>query len=204
MTARRNRGVPRAWSGFLCVPVALFFALPQAAAQPRGDALVRSLDEVARVASIMLDGDVCRRIVSKAVTDQLFTRHPRDPWIGSDNYNVNQAAFIQIKKTLLRLGRLAPLTYDVNLWMPIEGRPGKVHLVIRNANEISQFWTWGSMHQDAHPSMSQVLASGTRVTVSEKPGMVSILTPVFDSMGDVVAIAEVAARRQAAPRENVK
>lgn len=169
-----------------------------------GDALVRQLDEVGRVASVMLDGDVCRRIVGKAITDQLFIKHPRDPWIGADNYNVNQPAFIQIKKTLQRLGRLAPLTYDVNLWMPIEGQPGKVHMVIRNANEISQFWTWGSMHQDAPAAMKQVLASGARVTVTEKPGLISILAPVFDSLGDVAGIAEVAARRQPAPRENVK
>ena len=41
----------------------------------------------------------------------------------SDNYDVNDAAFIATKKTLIRLSTLASYPVDVNLWMPVPGAP---------------------------------------------------------------------------------
>ena len=106
--------------------------------------MARELDEVARVATVMVDGDVCQRIVTPRALDYMFKNDPRDPWAAGDNYEVNDEAFIAVKKTLIRLSRLAPFPCDVNLWMPIAGHPDKVRVVIRNANELSQFWPWGS------------------------------------------------------------
>src|SRR5215467_13864130 len=103
-----------------------------AAAQPAVD-VERQLDEVGRVASVMVDGDVCRRIVTPRALASIAKVDPRDPWAASDDYDVDHAAFLQIKKTLMRLGRLAPFPCDVNLWMPLP--PDRVHIVIRNPNE---------------------------------------------------------------------
>ena len=41
--------------------------------------------------------------------------------------------------------------------------------------------------------MRQVLETGRRETVRQKPGMVSVLAPVFDSLGDMVGLVEVVA-----------
>jgi hypothetical protein len=162
----------------------------------------QQLDEVARVASVMVDGDVCRRIVSPRALTSMAKMDPRDRYAASDNYDVDHTAFIQVKKTLMRLGRLVDFPCDVNLWMPLAGN--RVHIVIRNQNEMSQFWTWGALHQEMFPPMKEVLESGRRVTVKQKAGYVSVLAPVYDSLGDVVGLVEVVAQARPDPHENVK
>jgi hypothetical protein len=158
---------------------------------PTRTSVTRDLEELARIASAMIDGDVCRRIMTRRSLDYLFKKDPRDPWAGSDNFDVNHEPYIQTKKTLIRLSRLLPYPCDVNLWMPIEGQPGKIQILLRNANEWSQFWTWGTLVQDLDPAMKRVLETGKRETITQKAGMISVLTPVYDSLGDIVALAEV-------------
>lgn len=164
----------------------------------------RELDEVARIASVMVDGDLCRRIVTPRALEYMFKNDPHDQWVAGDNYEVNDEAFIAVKKTLIRLSRLASFPCDVNLWMPVAGHPDKVRIVIRNANELSQFWPWGALYQDMIPPMKQVLESGHRVTVAEKPGFVSVLAPVYDSLGDIVALVEAVTQTPIDPHGNVK
>lgn len=170
--------------------LAAAFALSAWAGAPgqAPDELARELDDVARVASIMVDGDVCRRIPAP----HAFKPDPRDPWQAADNYDVDHAAFIQTKKTLARLGRLCTHACDVNLWAPVAGKTSQVEMLIRNVHEISQFWVFGALGQDMPSAMKQVFEKQSRVTVRVKPGMVSVLAPVFDSLGDVVALVEVA------------
>jgi hypothetical protein len=119
--------------------------------------------------------------------------HPRDRWAGADNYDVDHAAFNQTKKTLIRLSRLVSFPCGVNLWMPVPGRPDRIHVVVRNVAELSQFWSFGALHQEMVPEMKQVLAKGERVTVKQKPGLISVLAPVHDSLDDIVGVIEVVA-----------
>ncbi len=184
------------------IPAMLLTALACAAQTP--ETVEKELDTVARVASAMVDGDACRRIVTKRALDSMFAQNPRDRFLASDNYDVNHEPFIQVKKTLIRLARLCPFACDVNLWMPLAGRPGKIHVVIRNSREMSQFWPWGALHQDMPAPMKTVLETGRRVTAKEKPGWISVLAPVADSLGDTVGLVEVVAPLRANPRENVK
>ncbi|HLM98096.1 MAG TPA: hypothetical protein VK335_02370 [Bryobacteraceae bacterium] len=169
-----------------------------------GRGVARELDDVARIASVMVDGDACRRIVTLRALEFMFKNDPRDQWVAGDNYEVNDEAFIPVKKTLIRLSHLAPFPCDVNLWMPVAGHPEKVRIVIRNTNELSQFWPWGALYQDMIPSMKQVLETGHRVTVSEKPGWVSVLAPVYDSLGDIVGLVEAVTQQPIDPQGNVK
>ena len=162
----------------------------------------RQLDDVARIASVMVDGDVCRRIVTARALDAMVKVNPRDRWASADNYDVDHNAYVQTKKTLMRLARLVPFPCDVNLWMPLP--QNRVHIVIRNQNEISQFWTWGVLHQEMLPPMKDVLESGRRIIVKQKPGYISVLAPVNDSLGDVVGLVEVVAQTKADTHENVK
>jgi hypothetical protein len=168
------------------------------------DRFASELDNAARVASVMVDGDACRRIVTSRAMDYLLRTDGADRFLASDNYEVNYNAFDAVKKTLIRISRLVSFPADANLWMPISGHPGKVRIVIRNANELSQFWPWGALYQDMIPEMKIVLATGHRVTVKQKPGWVSVLAPVSDSLGDIVAVVEVASQRQFDRQENVK
>lgn len=178
----------------------VLIAAATAAADPREDAM----REIARVASVMLDGDQCKRIVTPQALAAMFADNPKDKYAASDDYNVDHATFIAVKKTLIRLSRLAAFPNDVNLWMPLAAKPGKIHIVIRNVNELSQFWPWGALHQDMHPSMQTVLEKGEVQVVREKPGLTSVLAPVYDSLGDIVGLVEVVSRDHPDPRENVR
>ena len=162
------------------------------------------LDSLARVGSVMVDGDVCQKIVTERSKEFLFASDPRDKFLAGDNYDVDDVAFNSVKKTLLRLSQLVSFPADVNLWMPIEGHPGKIQLVIRNKNEMSQFWSWGDLYGDMLPQMETVLKTGQRVTVTNKPGWISVLAPVYNSLGDVVGLIETVSQVKVDAHENVK
>lgn len=166
--------------------------------------LSRDLDAIAKVATVMIDGDVCQRILTPRALEYILNNPSRDKWADADNYDVDDAAFIATKKNLIRLSRLADYPVDVNLWMPLKSDLSVVHVVIRNANEMSQFWPWGKLFQTTPAPMRTVLESGTRITVTEKAGYVSVLAPVRNSLGEVVGLIEVVSRLEPDSRENVK
>ena len=187
----------------LCLLSAVCFCDAQTTSAPSKDPN-RSLEDVARIAAVMIDGDLCTHIQTKRSVEYMLKKDPRDPWRAGDNYDVNADPFIQTKKTLIRLANLCPVACDVNLWMRVPSRPNRVQVVIRNRHELSQFWKWGDMDQEMPPEMARVLNSAERVTVRQKPGMTSVLAPVYESLGDVVALAEVVSQSDPDPRENVK
>jgi hypothetical protein len=149
-----------------------------------------------------VDGDVCERILTARAAESLLKEDPRDRWAASDNFDVNHDAYIETKKVLIRLGKLGTRPTDVNLWMPVA--KDRVQILIRNANEISQFWKWGDLHQPMPAEMKRVLATGKRETVTAKPGFVSVLAPVSNSLGDRVGIVEVVTQINPDPHGNVK
>jgi hypothetical protein len=164
----------------------------------------QELESVARVGSVMVDGDVCQRIVTPLAKEYMFKVDPHNPWQAGDNYDVDDVSFNITKKTLIRLAHLTSFPSDVNLWMPIEGHAEKIQMVIRNKNEISQFWHWGDLYQDTLPQMAMVLKTGQRATVMDRPGWISVLAPVFNSLGDIVGLIEVVSRDNMDAHENVK
>lgn len=185
-------------------PAAVSVALMAACAQERPTDLARELDMVARTASVMIDGDVCKRIQTERSMGYMLKEHPKDPWFASDNFDVNHAAYIQTKKTLIRLSRLVSFPCDVNLWMPVPAHPPRIQILIRNVHEMSQFWKWGDLHQEIPDEMKRVLAGEGRITVSRRGGMVSVLAPVYDSLGAIAGLVEVVGRPAQDPQENVK
>lgn len=164
----------------------------------------KELDDVARIGSVMVDGDVCQKIVTQHAKELLFASDPRDQFLAGDNYDVDDSAFNAVKKTLIRLSHLSSFPADVNLWMPIEGHPDKIQLIIRNKNELSQFWNWGELYGDMVPEMKVVLERRQRITVTRKPGWISVLAPVYNSLGDVVGLIEAVSQVKVDAHENVK
>ncbi len=164
----------------------------------------KELDIAARVGSAMVDGDLCQKIVTQRARELMFASDPGDRFLAGDNYDVDDVAFNTVKKTLIRLSHLSSFPADVNLWMPIEGHPGKIQLVIRSKNEMSQFWNWGELYGDTVPEMETVLKTGQRVTVTNKPGWISVLAPVYNSLGDVVGLIETVSQVKMDAHENVK
>ena len=168
------------------------------------DPLAAQLDQVAKVASVMMDGDLAKRLVTPRAMASILDQNPQDQWAAADNYDVDHNNYIAAKKATIRLARLCTSPCDVNLWMPIPAKPGRIHIVIRNVHEMSQFWTWGRLHQETPAEMNRVLETGERVTVSRRPGIASVLAPVRDSLGDIVGVVEVVGQSKPNPQENVK
>jgi len=54
------------------------------------------------------------------------------------------------------------------------------------------------------PRMKTVLETGRRLTVTDKPGWISVLAPVSDSDGDIVGLVEAVGNTRPDPNENVK
>jgi len=176
------------FSAHAAVPTVQTAAPAATAAVPA--AQEKTLDEIARMATIMIDGDVCQRIVTPRALAHMLHPDPRDEWQAGDNYDVNDQAFIQTKKTLIRLAMIAPYPVDVNLWMPVPTTQD-IQVVIRNKYNLTQFWN-GHLQQAMPAPMQQVLKTGNRVTVTDKPGMISVLAPVRNSLGEIIGLVEVA------------
>ena len=190
---------------YLIVLAGLLLGEANLSAQQRTkEALARDLEEVARIASVMMDGDVCERIMTPRALQKMFAIDPNDRWAGSDNFDVNHEPFVRAKKTLIRLARLVPYPVDCNLWMPFQQDLKKIQILIRNRYEMSQFWAWGVLFQDQTPEMAEVLATGKPQTIVQKGDFVSVLTPVINSLGDRVGLVEVVSRLHVNPQEHVK
>jgi len=180
------------------------FILGAAVCSAQSKPLEIQLDEIARIATAMVDGDACQAIVTPRALSFMAKKDPRDPWADADNYDVNDAPFTAVKKTLIRLSTLADFPLDVNLWMPLPGTVPRIQIVVRNRNELSQFWEWGKLTQEMFPEMRTVLITGKRITVKQRPGLISILSPVRNSLGEIAGLVEVVARIVPDLRENVK
>lgn len=166
--------------------------------------LAQQLESIAKTATVMVDGDVCQRIVTPRAIDYMLRNPSKDRWADADNYDVDDGAFVATKKTLIRLSRLADFPVDVNLWMPLKPDFSLVHIVIRNRYEMSQFWPWGKLFQETPAPMLEVLKEGKPVAVTGKNGYVSVLAPVRNSLDDIVGLVEVVTRTPPDARENVK
>jgi hypothetical protein len=166
--------------------------------------LSADLESVAKTASVMIDGDVCQRIVTPRAIEYILRNPSKDKWAAADNYDVDDASFIATKKTLIRLAQLVDYPVDVNLWMPLKPDFSLIHIAIRNRHEMSQFWQWGTLFGPTPAPMRIVLQEGKRLTITSKPGFVSVLAPVRNSLGDIAGLVEVVARLEPDTRENVK
>ncbi len=189
----------RPWRAFLkfITGMALstfFFPISGSGQAREQQRLTKDLEKIARVATILVDGDVCQQIMTDRALKKIFTVDPRDPWAGSDNFDVNAAPYIQTKKILMRLARLASYPVDCNLWMPFKDELGKIQVLIRNQYEMSQFWSFGQLYTDTFPEMKEVLATGKPRTVQKSGDIVSVLSPVYNSLGDIVGLVEVVSR----------
>lgn len=191
----------------LVLPMIVFAigAAADGASQPQSQQQVlQKLEHVAGVATVMVDGDVCQRIVTPRAMEYMLRNPTKDQWADADNYDVNDAAFMSTKKTLIRLSRLAGIPADVNLWMPLTPDLSRVHIVIRNRYEMSQFWPWGKLSQPTPAVMRTVLSDGSTQKSIGADGYVSVLAPVRNSLDEIVGLVEVVTRLPLDMRENVK
>jgi hypothetical protein len=168
------------------------------------EARVQERDRVAKAAVTMVEGDVCLRIQTRRSLALPQKNDRRDPWIASDNFYVDHAAFIQTKKTLTGLARLCPEACDANLWMPVEASTPRIPILLRNVYEKRSSWPWGDLHQAMPDEIKRAPASGERGMFRGRKGLISALAPVCNSLDNIVALVEVVGQGQRDLQENVK
>jgi hypothetical protein len=149
------------------------------------------LTQLAAICTKVVDGDRCWRIVTDRAEDWLFRKLPGDAWAGMDNYDVDLDEFRSLKKDLIRLSNLPTVLTDCNLWMRVRNSPDQVHMVIRQAKDWSLGYRFRQMAITPTPEMKRALAGELAMLSDLEEGMISMLTPVRNSKGDVVGFIEI-------------
>ena len=159
---------------------------------------IEALKEAARVASIMVDGDQARRIITERAMHYIAHPDPNHRFLSGDHYDVDHAHFIRMKKMLLRLERLLDFPCSTSLWVQVEGREGTMTLAVQNGS-IHRYYRFGAEKLETPDEMAECIKTGqTIVAPSEHASQtITVLAPVFDSLGDVAGVVEFSARHPA-------
>ncbi len=159
---------------------------------PTPKQMTAALLDAAQVAAVMVDGDLAGRIVSERSWRYIRTPNPKYRFMTGDYYDVDHASFLLMKKTLLRLGRLAGFPCGTSLWLPVPGAKGQVSCVVQNG-KLHRYYRFGASNQPTPPEMARCLKTGRVVAAPADRDYVTVLAPVRDSLGDVVGVVELCA-----------
>lgn len=157
----------------------------------------RSLHEIARTVTCMVDGELVKEVLTERAQEKVFQVDPKDKWAAGDNWDYNHEPFVRIKQALERAGYLAAGQVTCNLYMPAAANPKQWYLVMNTVYGGKQMMN--SVSPDGisgapDPELVQVFMTGARLEVSKDKGQYSVLTPVYDSLGQITAVVEVFTR----------
>ncbi len=168
-------------------------------AQAKVRRMLGAMQEAARVATVMLDGEEAKQIVVERAFQHMAAPNPQFPHMAGDYFDVEAVPFLSMKKALLRLARLLDFPVGTTLWLPVKGREDHVTAALHNGN-LHRYWTFGQLLRKAEGALADCLATG-RVTTEapeEQDHLLTVLAPVRDSLGDVAGVVEITARHPAA------
>lgn len=157
--------------------------------------MLKALKEAARVASVMVDGDEARRIIAERALHYIANPDPAHRFLSGDYYDVDHAAFLRMKKMLLRLERLLPFQCGTSLWVLIEALPGHATVAVQNGS-LHRYWKWAEEKRPLEPEMSECVRTGGIVVApaGHPSRTLTVLAPVRDSLDDVVGFVEFTSR----------
>ena len=161
--------------------------------------MLAAMDEVAHVASAMVDGEEALRIVTERAAHYVASPDPKFRSLAGDYYDVDHATFLRMKKTLLRLRRLMDFPCNVVLWLALETLDGKVTAVVNNGT-LSRWYQFGRSTVPIEGALAECMSSGrpVRADAEDELEFLTAAAPVFDSLGDVVGVVELTAQHPAA------
>ena len=149
--------------------------------------------EIARVASVLFDGEMCGRLLTGRAMDYLAGRAAgQGKYSLGDNIDYDAPVFERAKKLLLRLCLLAPepLKVQCTLWEPVTGRADRMVQSINNGGPTR--WPLKVEAHEAAEPMRRVMQTGEPVELTDGKTL-TVLAPVRDSLGDVAAVVELTA-----------
>jgi len=155
------------------------------------------LRDIARVAAVMFDGEMCHDIYSEHGMAWLGRdAPPQDRYAITDNIDFNAPVFEAAKKVLLRLQRLAPAgvkELQCFLWVPVAGRGGAMAAAVYNGG-ASRWWQPSMTWLEAPEPLRRAMETGEPVELGDDgSGVATILAPVRDSLKEVAGLIEVSA-----------
>jgi hypothetical protein len=157
---------------------------------------LEALIDASRVASVMVDGDEAQRIITARAMHYLAHPDPDYRFMVGDYYDVDHAAFLRMKKTLLRLERLLDFPCSTALWVRVEvaGLERHVTLAVQNGS-VHRYYRFGQEKIALAGEMARCMENGQTIVVplEDQDHVLTVLSPVFDSLGDVVGVVELSA-----------
>jgi len=157
---------------------------PRLAAETR----IEALRELARVASVMVDGEEAVDAVDRRAWHYIRNPDPEFRFLVGDYFDVDHGKFLRTKKTLMRLERLVDFPCDASLWLTVPDRPNEVTLLVHNGS-LGRWYTFGQASTQAQGALKECLEAGESTTVEDER-LLTVVAPVRDSLGDVVGAVE--------------
>lgn len=156
--------------------------------------LVAELEHLARVAEAMVDGELAGRIVTERAAHYIAHPHPDHRHLSGDYYDVDHAAFLAMKKVLLRLERIVPFPCNATLWLRVRGAEPFITPVIQNGR-LHRYYRFGEERRQPDGELAECLETGAVVRAPEDGSaeFLTVLAPVRDSLGAVVGCVELTA-----------
>ena len=172
-----------------------------ASKQSRIRKVLDELGDVARVAEIMIDGELARRIITDRAAHYIANPNPQHRFLAGDYYDVDHASFLLMKKTLLRLERLASVPCNATLWVRVKGSDHLITAAVQNG-QLHRYWRFGEDGRRPEGERAECLSTGkvTPAPIAGSEDYLTVLAPVRDSLGDVVGCVELTAAHPGSKR----
>lgn len=152
------------------------------------------LRDIARIATVMLDGEEALRIVTSRAMAHIASPVKGHQFMTNDYFDVDHETFIRTKKTMKRLARLTDIPCSMSLWLPVQGNRRYMTLAVHNGT-VNRYWQFGSYRMTMPDEVKSCLKSGKvrSVPAGGMKDVITVLAPVFDSLEDTVAVLEISA-----------
>jgi len=161
---------------------------------PKVRKMLNALTETARVASVIVDGEEAGRILESGSAHYITHPDPEHRYLALDHFVVDHGPFLRMKKTLKRLAMLADFSCSACLWVTLDGLQDKVTPLVQDG-AMGRYYRFGCQTVDLTPEMAACLENGEVVVAPEdhRSNTLTVLAPVFDSLGDTVGFVELSA-----------
>jgi hypothetical protein len=163
------------------------------------------LKDLARVAEAVIDGDLAMQIITDRASYYLLNSPPEHFHMPGDYYDVEHDKFLRMKKSLRRLEKLVDFPCGSTLWIKCKGSDKFVTVAVHNNRScLHRYFSFSDYKLIPPPEMKECFVKGRAVAAPVKVTLsgLTMLAPVRDSMGVVVAVAEFSASHPAAKPES--
>ena len=153
-----------------------------------------ALRELARVTSILVDGEEAGRILEGDTAHYIAHPDPKHRYLALDHFVVDHEPFLRMKKTLQRLAMLVDFRCSTCLYLKLDGLEDRVVPLVQNGN-MGRYYSFGANSAELRPEMIECLETGEVVEapLGDDSRTLTVLAPVSDSLGDRVGFVELSA-----------